>query len=530
MPYEATSRHGCLIDSIIIKTEFYGKAQAFPFSYLTHLFFVTITHLLIWTILSGCSQRQLQSLTTTNWIQFGQMLKKIKNLFSSSGQGSQAPHTSAKRIPASEHGINQHSISHSALKVISELQRSGFEAYLVGGGVRDLLLGETPKDFDVATDATPEQVQNVFRRARIIGRRFRIVHVRMGREVLEVTTFRGSHQQQSVGRGPAKKQAVQNNKGMLLRDNVYGDLVSDAYRRDFTVNALYYDPSTEEIIDQTGGVAHLRAKRLHIIGNANDRYKEDPVRMLRAVRFKCKLGFELDPDTESPIKKHADYLGDIPSARLFEEVLKLFMSGKAVSLLTELHHYHLLQYLFPATAEVLDGDNDISKRLITTAAENTDKRLAQGKRVTPAFIYAAFLWPSLQQEIALLRQNSRAGDQELLFKAADSVIAVQLQRTAVPKRFLIPMKEIWTLQLRFSRRDPKRAFALLEHKRFRAAYDFLLLRESSGELSDSSLGDWWTLFQEADQDQQTAMLGDVKSTRPKRSHRSRRRKKPQGAE
>jgi len=428
LPYEATSRHGCLIDSIIIKTEFYGKAQAFPFSYLTHLFFVTITHLLIWTILSGCSQRQLQSLTTTNWIQFGQMLKKIKNLFSSSGQGSQAPHTSAKRIPASEHGINQHSISHSALKVISELQRSGFEAYLVGGGVRDLLLGETPKDFDVATDATPEQVQNVFRRARIIGRRFRIVHVRMGREVLEVTTFRGSHQQQSVGRGPAKKQAVQNNKGMLLRDNVYGDLVSDAYRRDFTVNALYYDPSTEEIIDQTGGVAHLRAKRLHIIGNANDRYKEDPVRMLRAVRFKCKLGFELDPDTESPIKKHADYLGDIPSARLFEEVLKLFMSGKAVSLLTELHHYHLLQYLFPATAEVLDGDNE-----------------------------------------------------------ADSVIAVQLQRTAVPKRFLIPMKEIWTLQLRFSRRDPKRAFALLEHKRFRAAYDFLLLRESSGELSDSSL-------------------------------------------
>ncbi len=447
------------------------------------------------------------------------MLKKIKNLFTSS-RPSDAPSESSIRIPSSVHGINQRDISSNALKVIAELQDEGFEAYLVGGGVRDLLLGGTPKDFDIATDATPEQVQGVFRRARIIGRRFKIVHVRMGREVLEVTTFRGSHVQQSK---PQQRQAVQNDKGMLLRDNVYGDLKSDAYRRDFTINALYYDPSTEEVIDYTGGLRHINERTLHIIGNAEERYKEDPVRMLRAIRFICKLGFQFDADTEKPIREHSDYLLDIPAARLFEEVLKLFLSGKARPLLEKLHQYHLLQHLFPGAAEVLSGEDSAFKNLLELAAKNTDKRIAQGKRVTPAFIYAALLWPSLKLEVKRLREHQRNSEQELMFKAAGEIISIQLQRTAIPKRFLIPMREIWSLQLRFSRRDAKRAFALLEHPKFRAAYDFLLLREQAGELPNSDLGEWWTRFQEADRDQQSAMINSVKGSRPKRNRRSSKR-------
>lgn len=451
------------------------------------------------------------------------MLKKIKHLFSAPKNES-SDTAKARRVPASEYGIDHKNISGAALKIIAQLQDAHFEAYLVGGGVRDLLLGSKPKDFDIATNATPEQVQGVFRKARIIGRRFKIVHVRIGREVLEVTTFRGSHDQKNQQAKRHKPNAVQNDKGMLLRDNVYGDLVSDAYRRDFTINALYYDPSTKEIIDQTGGLDDLQDRSLTIIGNPDARYKEDPVRMLRAIRFMCKLGFSLSPESEKPIREHSDYLLDIPSARLFEEVLKLFMSGKAMDVLEQLHNYHLLQYLFPGTAEVLDSNNEQAIDLLKLAAKNTDRRIAQGKRVTPAFIYAAFLWPSLQSEMNRLRPDLRAGEQELMFKAADGVISAQLQRTAIPKRFLIPMREIWVLQLRFSRRDPKRAFSLLEHNRFRAAYDFLLLREQSGELKDQQLGEWWTKFQAVDRDEQMSMLNSVKSKSGNNRNRSRRRR------
>lgn len=457
------------------------------------------------------------------------MLKKIKKLFAPDTTDTSL-NKAASRIPASTHGINQQDISSGALKVISELQAKHFEAYLVGGGVRDLLLGDKPKDFDVATDATPEQVQDVFRKARIIGRRFKIVHVRMGREIIEVTTFRGSHSQSKSGRGRNNKNiAVQNDKGILLRDNVYGDLVSDAYRRDFTINALYYDPSNGEIIDHVGGLSDLRNNTLSIIGTPEERYKEDPVRMLRAVRFVCKLGFSMDTATETPIKEHSDYLRDIPSARLFEEVLKLFLSGYAEQILEKLHSYHLLQYLFPAAAPVLDGDHSVYKRLIQIAAKNTDKRIAQGKRVTPAFIYAAFLWPGLQLQMSQLRGSMRAGEQELMFKASDLIIAQQQQCTAVPKRFLIPMREIWTLQLRFNKRDPRRAFSLLEHPKFRAAYDFLLLREESGELPQSDLGNWWTKFQDADPEQQNELLNETRGRQTRRSNR-RRRPRRQSAE
>lgn len=452
------------------------------------------------------------------------MLKRLKTLFTS---GPTAANCEETRYPVSEHGIKQRDISSSALRVISELQDAGFEAYLVGGGVRDLLLSGKPKDFDVATDATPEQVQSVFRRARIIGRRFKIVHVRFGREIIEVTTFRGAHTDASPSSKKAASQAVQSDKGILLRDNVYGDLISDALRRDFTVNALYYDPSTQEIIDYTGGIHHLDAQELHLIGNADARYKEDPVRMLRAIRFKSKLGFNLDRSTEKPIKEHSEYLLEIPPARLFEEVLKLFLSGKAKEILNQLHNYHLLTHLFPGAARILESEHASSKQLLQIAARNTDARIAQNKRVTPAFIFAAFLWPSLQLEILRLREQAKGSEQELMFKAADNVIREQQQRTSIPKRFLIPMREIWTLQLRFPRRDPKRAFALLEHNRFRAAYDFLLLREECGELSSSELGDWWTVFQDVDRDEQMNMLSAVKPSRPRRK-RTRSRKPTTG--
>ena len=437
------------------------------------------------------------------------MLKRIKKLFSTS---SAAP----DRIPHSTHGLNRRKVSGSAIRIIEALHAAGHEAYLVGGGVRDLILGGSPKDFDIATNATPEMVQKVFRRAKIIGRRFKIVHVRMGREVFEVTTFRGSHTDAG-----GRKHAVQSEKGILLRDNVYGDLESDAFRRDFSINALYYDPSTEEIIDYCGGLDDLSARRLSIIGDPSARYKEDPVRMLRAIRFMAKLALKIDPATEAPIKEHSEYLREIPPARLFDETLKLFLSGSAAATIDKLHEYHLLQHLFPSAARGLDGDSTIFQNMLRNSAVNTDKRIRQEKRVTPAFIYASMLWPALQTEMDRLRPDMRCSEQELMFQAANGVIVEQQQKTSIPKRFLIPMRDIWGLQLRLERRDPKRALSLLEHPKFRAGYDFLLLREQSGEVTDS-LGDWWTKFQFAEAEEQTQMLSAFKSKSPRR--RSRRRK------
>ncbi len=433
------------------------------------------------------------------------MLKHLKKIFI---HDSAAP----ARIPAEEHRIDKRRIASNAISIINALQRAGWEAYLVGGSVRDLLLGGSPKDFDIATNATPEEVQKVFRRAKIIGRRFKIVHVRLGREVFEVTTFRGSHTS-----AEAQHRAVQSDKGILLRDNVYGDLESDAYRRDFTINALYYDPSSELIIDYTGAIDDLKARRLRIIGDPDARYKEDPVRMLRAIRFLAKLALKIESDTEAPIRQHSEYLQEIPPARLFEEVLKLFLSGSASAILEKLHEYHLLEHLFPAAARAFTEGSESSRALLRNAAVNTDKRIRQNKRVTPAFIYAAMLWPALQGEMRKQGANTRSGGQELMFRASNSVIIEQQQKTAIPKRFLIPMREIWTLQLRLERRDPKKAFTLLEHTKFRAAYDFLLLREQSGE-TETKMGEWWTRFQFADKSEQLAMLDEIK-TAPQRRRR-----------
>lgn len=441
------------------------------------------------------------------------MLKRLRKLLGPQPSGE------ASRIRNDAHPISLYDISRSARKVIQQLKQAGFAAYLVGGGVRDLLLDGSPKDFDVATDATPEQVNKIFKGSRIIGRRFRIVHVRFGREIIEVTTFRGHH-------GEAKKRsdATQSDKGILLRDNVYGDIKSDALRRDFTVNALYYDTEDGAILDFTDAIGDLEKRQLRMIGDPTTRYKEDPVRLLRAVRFSAKLGFSIEENTEKPIREHADYLSEIPPARRFEEVLKLFLCGYATAILTKLHEYGLLAHLFPAANEFLEKGTEQDKRLLFAVASNTDKRIRQNKSVTPAFIYAAMLWPALRAEMDELMEQHKLNEYEAMQQAAQGVISQQLAFTAIPKRFLIPMREIWSLQLRLKRREGRRAHMLLEHPRFRAAYDFLLMREEAGERMDG-LGLWWTKFQSAKAEEQSAMVEDLNGKKPKRSRNPRRRKK-----
>ena len=434
--------------------------------------------------------------------------------------GKNAKSTSPTRHKASSHQFPAHDISRAAIQVTETLQEAGFSAYLVGGCVRDLLLGGHPKDFDVATNATPEQVTKLFRRSRIIGRRFKIVHVRFGREIIEVTTFRGSHEEANK-----KNEAVQCEKGILLRDNVYGDIESDAKRRDFTVNALYYDPAKEEILDFTNGLKDLEARQLSIIGNPDERYKEDPVRMLRAIRFAVKLGFTLTESSEKPIHQHADYLSHIPAARLFEEVLKLLMSGYATAILHKLKDYKLLAYLLPAADACLDKGSEEGKKLIFSATANTDKRIRKNQRVTPAFLYAAMLWPSLNNEMQYLIKEQKLAPQDALQRASQGLVNQQLTHTAIPKRFLIPMREIWSLQLRLPRRQGRRAYQLMEHPRFRAAYDFALLREESGEQLDG-LGSWWTTFQSANEEDRENMVKALGKPR----YRRQRKRKPRSPE
>ncbi len=444
------------------------------------------------------------------------MLKRFLTLFKP--QPDNLAHTPI-RLTHHEHQLDIGLISKNAITVIRSLQSAGFLAYLVGGGVRDLLLDGTPKDFDVATSATPEQIKQRFNRAMIIGRRFRIVHVRFGREIIEVTTFRAHHDNARTA-----KEAAQSESGLLLRDNVYGDLESDALRRDFTINALYFDPIDEEVLDFSTGIEDLSKRNIRIIGDAEARYREDPVRMLRAVRFAAKLGFNIDEATAKPIQGLAVLMADVPTARRFEEVLKLLLNGCATATTELLIHYQLFQYLFPGTAECLEHASDQERKLVSQATVNTDKRIRQNKRVTPAFIYAVFLWLPLQAALRQLKQDSpKTPPAQALQIAGQGVISQQLSATAIPKRFLIPMREIWQLQSRLEKRDSKRALSLMEHPRFRAAYDFLLLREESGEPLDG-LGLWWTRFQEANEDERQSLLQKAEDAQPKRRRRPRRRK------
>ncbi|MFW5450501.1 MAG: polynucleotide adenylyltransferase PcnB [Methylophagaceae bacterium] len=413
-----------------------------------------------------------------------------------------------------DHSISRKQISSAALKVLYGLKDAGYEAYLVGGCVRDLLLGHEPKDFDVATDASPEQVNKLFRRSRLIGRRFKLVHVRYGREIIEVATFRAP---------PETEQ--QDKQGRIVQDNVFGTLEQDAWRRDFTINALYYNIRDFSIIDYTGGIADLEAGKIRLIGDVETRYREDPVRMLRAIRFIGKLGLQLEQKTEKEIPKLAKLLSDIPAARLFDESLKLYLTGNAAVTHELLCHYGLFDYLFPQTAEILHTEqDDYPRTLLIKALENTDQRIDDGKPVTPAFLFAALLWEPVRQRWQEYQAN-KIPIIPALQRAATDVISEQVQQVAIPKRFTIVTRDIWTLQPRLEQRFGKRAFRLLTHPKFRAGYDFLLLRSESGEPL-TELADWWTRIQDATEEEQQAMVNALSSSGPRRKPRRRRKKKP----
>lgn len=385
--------------------------------------------------------------------------------------------------------LNADQINLNARKVVKRLHDSGYEAYLVGGCVRDLLLGKTPKDFDVSTNAHPEEVRDLFRNSRMIGRRFMIVHVRFGREIIEVATFRAEHPEENHDTYDSSHISE---GGMILSDNRYGTFSEDAGRRDFTINALYYDPENEEILDPLDGIKDIRRQQIRLIGTPEDRYREDPVRMLRALRFRAKLGFEIEEQTRTAISEFGYLLQDIPPARLFEEVLKLFMSGYGKEALSCLTEEDTFRWLFPDTQSLL-GDSH-HRALIELALESTDTRIGNDMPVTPAFIFAALLWAPFLQERQRLIDDEGVTIYAANMEAANNVVAKQQMFTSIPKRFSGPMREIWFLQFRLPNKTGKKAIAVASHKRFRAAYDFLLLRERSGEVLDN-LGEFWTQYQ-----------------------------------
>ena len=436
-------------------------------------------------------------------------------------------------IPRSEHGISRGDISEAALRVLQGLRQAGFAGFLVGGCVRDLLLGLHPKDFDVATDAHPEEVRKIFRRSRIIGRRFRIVHVRFGREIIEVTTFRGHHEQENRFRQtPTREQSRQldsahSHAGMTLIDNVYGNIDEDADRRDFTVNALYYTIDGFRLLDFHDGLRDLRERRLRMIGDANERYREDPVRMLRAIRFAAKLDFEMDEAAGRPLAELAHLIESASSARLFDELLKLLSGGHACETFRLLRQYGLDQALFCHPYADADTAAKPADRLVMLALANSDRRIAEGLRITPGFLLAALLWPRLQQALA---QIDGAPNLMQIRDCGEQAILDQSHHTAIPRRISHVSKEIWELQLRLQRKDRRSVRFCFDHPRFRAGYDFLLLREESGE-GTGGMGEWWTKFQEVD-DSQRAQMTEQLSARPKsrRGKRVKRRRNSPGAE
>lgn len=387
------------------------------------------------------------------------------------------------------------------------MHKAGYEAHLVGGAVRDLLLGREPKDFDVATDATPEEVRELFRNCRLIGRRFRLAHVHFGREIIEVATFRSMQ--------PPPEEEHQSEDGMILRDNIYGTIEEDAFRRDFTVNALYYNIADFSIIDYAGGVEDINKGELKLLGDPEQRYREDPVRMLRAVRFSAKLGFRITQDTLKPISELADLLEAVPAARLFEETLKLFMSGQAYETFHLLHQYGLLEYLFPKTDETMSGDYDQQiAEFIDKGLKNTDERIEIGKPVTPAFLFAVLLWEPVRELATELQNEEKMAQIPAIQQAASDVLSAQAKRVSIPKRFTLMMRDIWSLQPRFDNRAGKRPARLLSHPKFRAAYDFLLLRAHAGEV-DKELADWWTSYQDLNGEDRSKMA-KARKRRPRR--------------
>jgi len=393
------------------------------------------------------------------------------------------PSDAASRVPREKHGLARESISPAAAKVCAVLREAGFSSYVVGGAVRDLLLDITPKDFDIATDARPEQIKPLFRRALVIGRRFRLVHVMMGPETVEVSTFRAAD----------PETAEKDEHGRVLRDNVFGTQAEDARRRDFTVNALYYDPATEEVVDFHGGLSDLRKRLMRVIGDPETRYREDPVRMLRAVRLAAKLGLTLESATREPIRRLALLMERVPPARLFDEMLKLLLSGHASACLRQLREVGLHKGLLPLLDVILE--QPLGERFVTLALAQTDERVLADRPVSPAFLFAALLW---HEVLAAWKARMARGERSVsaLEHAMDEVLDTQCAKLAITRKLTATMREVWVMQPRFEQRSASRAYRLLEAPRFRMAYDFLALRAASGEVP-AEIEAWWRAFQAA---------------------------------
>lgn len=439
------------------------------------------------------------------------LLRKPKSENTSVHSGADSAHT----VTRSHHHVSKTDISPNALTVLNRLNHAGYQAYLVGGSVRDLLLRKVPKDFDVATNATPNQIRNLFRNARIIGRRFKLAHILYHREIIEVATFRGHD--------AIDESQQTNDRGMLIRDNVYGTLEEDAWRRDFTVNSLYYNVADGSIVDYTGGVKDVELRMIRMIGDPVTRYQEDPVRMLRAIRFSAKLHFSIAPETAAPIIDCSILITHISGSRLFDEMTKLYQCGEAEAVQQMLVQYGLFQHLFHQTHTLQDSEYP-TNAFLTNALQSTDARVRDNKPVTPAFIFAVLLWFPL---MALKKQLINEGMEPLpaLEKAMSQVIAEQNRRVTIPKRFTQVMREIWMMQFRFPKRTGHRPYPLLEHPRFRAAYDFLALRALAGDES-MELAQWWTQFQEVDTTAQAEMIRQLEPKTIGKRKRSKPKSKP----
>ncbi|WP_312269843.1 polynucleotide adenylyltransferase PcnB [Pseudescherichia sp.] len=428
-------------------------------------------------------------------------------------------------IPREQHTISRKDISENALKVLYRLNKAGYEAYLVGGGVRDLLLGKKPKDFDVTTNATPDQVRKLFRNCRLVGRRFRLAHVMFGPEIIEVATFRGHHEDQPADRTTSQR----GQNGMLLRDNIFGSIEEDAQRRDFTINSLYYSVADFTVRDYVGGMQDLEEGVIRLIGNPETRYREDPVRMLRAVRFAAKLHMRISPETAEPIARLATLINDVPPARLFEESLKLLQAGNGLDTYQLLREYSLFQPLFPTITRYFTEKGDSSmERIINLVLKNTDTRIQNDMRVNPAFLFAAMLWYPQLETAQKIAQESGLTYHDAFALAMNDVLDEACRTLAIPKRITTLVRDIWQLQLRMSRRQGKRAWKLMEHPKFRAAYDLLALRaEVEGNHELQKLVQWWGEFQVAAPPAQKGML-DVLDDEPdtRRRHRRPRKRTP----
>lgn len=426
----------------------------------------------------------------------------------------------AEIIPRSEHTISRDDIAKSALKVLYRLHKAGYQAYLVGGSVRDILLGKHPKDFDVATDATPEQARKLFSNSMIIGRRFRLVHVRYGHEIIELATFRTDASEEATH--------THHETGMILRDNVYGDIEDDVLRRDFTVNALYYNIADFSIVDYVGGVKDIESRTVRLLGEPELRYREDPVRILRAIRFAGKLGFSIEANTGDAIHVMRNQLEHVSPARLFDEVVKMTLSGSVARIYELMFEYQVFDQLFPLPSRVFHQDESGQLRsLLDLALSETDQRIASGKTVNPAFLIAVTFWGALQY---YLQKHMSLG--EKLYPAmaiAEQEITRNMQPLSVPKRLMLIVKDIWTLQYQLTQTRRNRVLRCLYHPRFRAAYDFLLIRERAGEHDLTALVEFWTQLQDAGQDEQDRLIAEWQVNSPYKTPQAkprRRRRRP----